>query len=120
FILYFFFQAEDGIRDRNVTGVQTCALPILKPPFAGNSRPWKASFCNGNQWCLSIAKCSIFINNTCLMNLTILLVVSAIIFLFILLIFSILTNFHTLYHYTFIHLSLHVIPLFLSVSFTLS
>src|SRR5207249_8615715 len=25
---YFFFQAEDGIRDRNVTGVQTCALPI--------------------------------------------------------------------------------------------
>src|SRR5699024_12150443 len=26
----FFFQAEDGIRDRNVTGVQTCALPILK------------------------------------------------------------------------------------------
>mgnify|MGYP006982502206 CR=1 FL=1 len=26
---YFFFQAEDGIRDRLVTGVQTCALPIL-------------------------------------------------------------------------------------------
>src|SRR5699024_11700372 len=26
--LGFFFQAEDGIRDRNVTGVQTCALPI--------------------------------------------------------------------------------------------
>src|SRR5699024_11474022 len=26
--LCFFFQAEDGIRDRNVTGVQTCALPI--------------------------------------------------------------------------------------------
>src|SRR5699024_8270699 len=25
---YFFFQAEDGIRDRNVTGVQTCDLPI--------------------------------------------------------------------------------------------
>src|SRR5207248_6288185 len=24
----FFFQAEDGIRDRTVTGVQTCALPI--------------------------------------------------------------------------------------------
>src|SRR5699024_12115743 len=24
----FFFHAEDGIRDRNVTGVQTCALPI--------------------------------------------------------------------------------------------
>src|SRR5207237_7044259 len=26
--LYFFFQAEDGIRDSSVTGVQTCALPI--------------------------------------------------------------------------------------------
>src|SRR5205823_9595343 len=25
---YFFFQAEDGIRDKLVTGVQTCALPI--------------------------------------------------------------------------------------------
>ena len=25
---FFFFQAEDGIRDRLVTGVQTCALPI--------------------------------------------------------------------------------------------
>src|SRR5699024_11792398 len=28
FVSFFFFQAEDGIRDRNVTGVQTCALPI--------------------------------------------------------------------------------------------
>src|SRR5437868_7669075 len=27
-LFVFFFQAEDGIRDRNVTGVQTCALPI--------------------------------------------------------------------------------------------
>src|SRR5207248_7510816 len=26
--MFFFFQAEDGIRDRTVTGVQTCALPI--------------------------------------------------------------------------------------------
>src|SRR6266851_8909917 len=30
---FFFFQAEDGIRDRDVTGVQTCALPILPPGF---------------------------------------------------------------------------------------
>src|SRR5256886_10296819 len=29
----FFFQAEDGIRDLTVTGVQTCALPILAPVF---------------------------------------------------------------------------------------
>src|SRR3712207_7647749 len=27
---FFFFQAEDGIRDIGVTGVQTCALPIFK------------------------------------------------------------------------------------------
>src|SRR6267154_3319128 len=27
-IFFFFFQAEDGIRDGRVTGVQTCALPI--------------------------------------------------------------------------------------------
>src|SRR5699024_3492372 len=31
--LFFFFQAEDGIRDRNVTGVQTCALPICRFRF---------------------------------------------------------------------------------------
>src|SRR5438067_8863148 len=31
---FFFFQAEDGIRDRNVTGVQTCALPISRRPQA--------------------------------------------------------------------------------------
>src|SRR6266850_7251536 len=29
FCFFFFFQAEDGIRDYKVTGVQTCALPIL-------------------------------------------------------------------------------------------
>ena len=29
FYCFFFFQAEDGIRDGHVTGVQTCALPIL-------------------------------------------------------------------------------------------
>src|SRR5256885_11765079 len=28
-VVFFFFQAEDGIRDYKVTGVQTCALPIL-------------------------------------------------------------------------------------------
>src|SRR5690606_13745011 len=28
-LIFFFFQAEDGIRDFHVTGVQTCALPIL-------------------------------------------------------------------------------------------
>src|SRR5699024_11662434 len=32
-LLFFFFQAEDGIRDRNVTGVQTCALPIYSASY---------------------------------------------------------------------------------------
>src|SRR5258707_9653435 len=31
-LLFFFFQAEDGIRDIGVTGVQTCALPISLSP----------------------------------------------------------------------------------------
>src|SRR5438309_6658682 len=31
-IHFFFFQAEDGIRDGTVTGVQTCALPICRRP----------------------------------------------------------------------------------------
>src|SRR6266511_4716424 len=30
-LFFFFFQAEDGIRDFHVTGVQTCALPISAP-----------------------------------------------------------------------------------------
>src|SRR2546430_12568208 len=29
-LIFFFFQAEDGIRDLTVTGVQTCALPIFE------------------------------------------------------------------------------------------
>src|SRR3989442_8941156 len=32
-IFFFFFQAEDGIRDADVTGVQTCALPIFALNF---------------------------------------------------------------------------------------
>src|SRR2546430_8629716 len=54
FALFFFFQAEDGIRDLTVTGVQTCALPILAALtyrlldgfFGGGARPtdWIAAF----------------------------------------------------------------------------
>src|SRR2546430_14297905 len=42
--IVFFFQAEDGIRDLTVTGVQTCALPISRsrvwscPPWRGDGR----------------------------------------------------------------------------------
>src|SRR5439155_16703320 len=32
----FFFQAEDGIRDGHVTGVQTCALPIFRGELASS------------------------------------------------------------------------------------
>src|SRR5699024_12162053 len=42
----FFFQAEDGIRDRNVTGVQTCALPIwIFDEFARESLKTTDSIC---------------------------------------------------------------------------
>src|SRR3712207_8713555 len=36
---FFFFQAEDGIRDIGVTGVQTCALPISTPTEAREATP---------------------------------------------------------------------------------
>src|SRR5690348_18502166 len=38
-VSFFFFQAEDGIRDGRVTGVQTCALPISAPGPRGGRRP---------------------------------------------------------------------------------
>src|SRR2546430_11040683 len=38
---FFFFQAEDGIRDLTVTGVQTCALPILAVAY---SLLWQGHF----------------------------------------------------------------------------
>src|SRR5690606_40405783 len=51
---FFFFQAEDGIRDFHVTGVQTCALPIyLHYTFSGlysvnsSNRLFLKWFCRG-------------------------------------------------------------------------
>src|SRR3712207_8917042 len=51
-ILCVFFQAEDGIRDIGVTGVQTCALPISRRIGAGlRSSPERcASFCRCSWW----------------------------------------------------------------------
>src|SRR5437773_6541181 len=43
---FFFFQAEDGIRDRDVTGVQTCALPIYK---ARSIKPSKTFIISGKR-----------------------------------------------------------------------
>src|SRR5699024_1325645 len=42
-LFFFFFQAEDGIRDRNVTGVQTCALPISRAAPDGRDRACRRS-----------------------------------------------------------------------------
>src|SRR2546430_17718107 len=39
---FFFFQAEDGIRDLTVTGVQTCALPICLNPELGTEADFSA------------------------------------------------------------------------------
>src|SRR5229473_7130081 len=41
----FFFQAEDGIRDKLVTGVQTCALPIFEPTVPGRYHLFCAEYC---------------------------------------------------------------------------
>src|SRR2546426_2001115 len=43
-LFVFFFQAEDGIRDYKVTGVQTCALPILMLTFCTTVSVISASF----------------------------------------------------------------------------
>src|SRR5689334_24701037 len=48
--VFFFFQAEDGIRDGTVTGVQTCALPISPRPGGGSARARRAG---------SVERCSI-------------------------------------------------------------
>src|SRR5256885_9713696 len=53
----FFFQAEDGIRDYKVTGVQTCALPIwavLSAPAARPPRsPWMCAWSRFDRRCLT-------------------------------------------------------------------
>src|SRR2546427_12620257 len=50
-LLFFFFQAEDGIRDLTVTGVQTCALPISR---------WTCSLRReGLTICKALSPCSI-------------------------------------------------------------
>src|SRR5947209_17318024 len=50
---FFFFQAEDGIRDIGVTGVQTCALPISRcstKPGCANSRAFTSSRGGHTAW----------------------------------------------------------------------
>ena len=55
-VLFFFFQAEDGIRDYKVTGVQTCALPISVSIKSGaaaatrNGQCKKRGRCRSHNW----------------------------------------------------------------------
>src|SRR5256886_8172408 len=59
-VVFFFFQAEDGIRDLTVTGVQTCALPISEggvflntsPSAMNNPTPDAPSLAPANGWVL--------------------------------------------------------------------
>src|SRR2546430_3182222 len=58
--IFFFFQAEDGIRDLTVTGVQTCALPIFPTPIPGDCsatavsvglpQPGSGERCAASEW----------------------------------------------------------------------
>src|SRR2546429_958113 len=50
-LIFFFFQAEDGIRDVAVTGVQTCALPIYLSGSKASSRQGRKSIL-GEVWTL--------------------------------------------------------------------
>src|SRR5256886_2408906 len=50
-LIFFFFQAEDGIRDLTVTGVQTCALPISNfERIAGNVTHWPFDGMPAERW----------------------------------------------------------------------
>src|SRR6266850_6045241 len=49
-MFFFFFQAEDGIRDYKVTGVQTCALPISYGYLPGRSALDAVAVCRRRCW----------------------------------------------------------------------
>src|SRR5690606_40110115 len=63
-IFFFFFQAEDGIRDFHVTGVQTCALPISDDLFfTVDGKLEDAAYHIGAlrvKMCMCIANCTLF------------------------------------------------------------
>src|SRR2546423_1736295 len=48
-LYFFFFQAEDGIRDKLVTGVQTCALPIFTGGTMVDGKPIAADEIRGRE-----------------------------------------------------------------------
>src|SRR5438445_11132718 len=54
---FFFFQAEDGIRDIGVTGVQTCALPISRSPPPAPQAPQRSPSWRGSGAARSSFQC---------------------------------------------------------------
>src|SRR2546426_6118446 len=72
-IFFFFFQAEDGIRDYKVTGVQTCALPIWRclgwRQLCHASAPERLSACRRREgWAVAHLACrpsELFRNGDC-------------------------------------------------------
>src|SRR5689334_24278780 len=60
FFFFFFFQAEDGIRDGTVTGVQTCALPILNNTTAFQQYRLRITANNGATTRLQLAEIQLF------------------------------------------------------------
>src|SRR5437762_10158200 len=56
FVVFFFFQAEDGIRDTSVTGVQTCALPIFFRTYTSCWSPWTIchKLCRGSAFIVAL------------------------------------------------------------------
>src|SRR5690349_23711054 len=56
FIYFFFFQAEDGIRDLYVTGVQTCALPISLSLMALRPEPNRMRICRSGKSCFNFSR----------------------------------------------------------------
>src|SRR5207247_5268726 len=79
-LLFFFFQAEDGIRDPLVTGVQTCALPIFvegctldqivhvagvssTPRLRTADRPWPAAWGRNRRRCSPTTRPSVASNS---------------------------------------------------------
>src|SRR5438876_2937642 len=59
YVIFFFFQAEDGIRDGRVTGVQTCALPISWRSTTRGTSPCAGGRCarGGRGGCASPRRC---------------------------------------------------------------
>src|SRR5437667_8392078 len=61
FLEFFFMQAEDGIRDRDVTGVHTCALPILyggRRRAGAARRTWAGWAASGRARCAAPGRAS--------------------------------------------------------------